>query len=328
VKLKGPIFSLSRKCASQFVHKVCRKDGKNHIDGFTAVVIRTEGGFGNQFIRTLCALVFSLVMEIKIIYATRPFLWIGANNFTTVNGIQVIPVNHLSSIPFCSNQWVMLGWYLIESWCPDFSYIYLTALIREPLLKLLPFVTEDPNALFIYLRGGDIWNTKRLVNANYGQPPCKFYWDPMLQFNKVQMIGGTSNPCVDFLLDKGVETEPYNDIIAMSRMVHARHIVLARSSRSHAILALSPFPKHFWVFDQEMEWMHEPSWWCGYSPLQFGYGLNCRPSEQFRAALFPWRASPVQVQFIMNSSCAWEAVPCAPNAECIDTNKISVDALL
>jgi hypothetical protein len=73
------------------------------------------------------------------------------------------------------------------------------------------------------------------------------------------MIGGTSNPCVDFLLKKGAETEPYNDTIGMSRMVHAHNIVLARSSRSHAVLALSPFPKHFWVFDQQTEWTHDPS---------------------------------------------------------------------
>jgi hypothetical protein len=48
---------------------------------------------------------FALVMKINIIYATRPFLWIGKNNFTTANGIQMVP----------ADRWVMPGWYLTES---------------------------------------------------------------------------------------------------------------------------------------------------------------------------------------------------------------------
>jgi hypothetical protein len=30
----------------------------------------------------------------------------------------------------------------------------------------------------------------------------------------------------------------------------------------------------------------------------------------------------------MNSNGTWEAVPCGPNAECIETNKIQVDELM
>jgi hypothetical protein len=72
----------------------------------------------------------------------------------------------------------------------------------------------------------------------------------MLKFSKIQMIGDTTNPYADFLGRKGAKSESYNDISDMSGMIHAHHVVFARSSRSHAVLALSPFLKHFWVFDK------------------------------------------------------------------------------
>jgi hypothetical protein len=59
------IFWLSWIGARRFVEKVCRKDGKNQNDGFIAVVILTKGGLGNQFIRTLYALAFAIVMKLR-----------------------------------------------------------------------------------------------------------------------------------------------------------------------------------------------------------------------------------------------------------------------
>jgi hypothetical protein len=219
----------------------------------------------------------------------------------------------------------MTNYGKIEIWCVDFSYYYLAALIREPLLKLLPKTKIESNVVSIYLRGGNIWNPRIIVNVNYAQPPGKFYSDPMHNFTKARIIGGTFHPCASLLVPNGADSEPYNDTLAMSQMIYSHHIVLSRSSRSHAVLALSPFPKSFWVFDQQAEWIREPIWWRGYSPLQFGHGLNCVPSERFRAALFPWRASQVQIEFILNSTCKWDAVPCHPKVQCMENDQIFGD---
>jgi hypothetical protein len=308
-----------------FADKICEKDRKQYTDGFEAVAIRIEGGFGSQFIQIITTLALALVLRIKIIYVTCPFLWMGQTNLTTQNGIQVVPIKDIHFIPFPRSKWVMTGWWRIETWCADFSYRYLAALIREPLLKLLPVPPNDPDTLFMYLRGGDIWNNKRIVSTTHSQPPCQFYSDPMRNFTKARVVGGTFHSCTPLLIRLGAEQESYNDTLAMSQMVYSHHIVLARSSRSHAVLALSPFPKHFWAFDQQMEWTREPIWWRGYSPLQFGHGLNCVPSEEFRTASFPWRASPVQIEFMLNSSCTWGAVPCAPNVECHENDMVLDD---
>jgi hypothetical protein len=110
-----PSFRFHGDYARRFIEKVCQEDRESHIYGSDAVVIRTEGGFGDQLIRTLCALVFSLVMNIKVSDAKSPFLWIGMNNFTPLRGIQVIPIADLHSIRFPRERLIALGWDLIEN---------------------------------------------------------------------------------------------------------------------------------------------------------------------------------------------------------------------
>jgi hypothetical protein len=304
---------------------LCERDRKNYTQPLDAVVVVISGGFGNHFIQIITALAFSLVMKITVIYVMRRFLWIGSNNLTTVHGVHVVPVKYFHSLQVPRERLVRMGWWAIDIWCADFSYSYLTTEIRESLLRLLPPVKTDPEMIFLYLRGGDIWNNKFIVHRKYAQPPCRFYLDPMHNFTKAYVIGGTFNPCTDLLIKAGPQSEPYRGTWAMSRMVYSRHIVLAASSRSHAVLALSPFPKRFWVFDQQTEWTRLPMWWRGYSPLQFGEGLNCVPSDQFRAAVFIWRASFGQIQFILNSSCRWEPVPHGPSFQWISNGRISPD---
>jgi hypothetical protein len=285
-------------------------------DAISAVAIDTCGEYGNHFVQLMTALAFCLVTKVRFIYVGSRFLWLWGRNISTRNGIQVVTTESPAGLPLPREHVVHGGWWLPDYWCGDFSWAYLALQVREPLLCALPPVSVDPDALLLYLRGGqEVWNQSHGVNQNYAQPPCSFYLDAMRNFTKVQAIGGDLHPCRDVVIRAGASWQPYNDMLDMSRMVYARHIALARSSRSHAVLALSPFPKNFWVFDQLTELELERPWWRGYSPLMFGQGMNCRPSDHFRKVVFPWLASPIQVEFVLHGNCSWEPVPCAPGVE-------------
>jgi hypothetical protein len=310
-------YSLSRKCARMFAANMCHRDSKKFTTELDAVVISTCGGYGNNFIQLMSVLAFCLVMKIKLVYVARCFLWLWTVNFTTPQGIRVIPVDHPTQVPFPRERWVYGGWWTPDHWCGDWTYRYLAAQVREPLLSVIPTVTVDPDMLFLYLRGGhDIWNATAGVHRNYAQPPCSFYLDPMRNFTTVRALGGTLHPCLEVVMKAGAQWEPFNDTLDMARMIYAHHIALARSSRSHAVLALSPFPKQFWVYDQPAEWVIGQPWWFGYSPLQFGHGIHCMPSKRYREVTWLWRASDVQVEFVLNSSCEWGQVPCKPGLVC------------
>jgi hypothetical protein len=157
------------------------------------------------------------------------------------------------------------------------------------------------------MRGGaEIWGTLVGIAPGYNQPPCRFYLDAMRQFTKVRVMGGDGNPCRELAVKQGAYTEPFDNRLDLIRMIYAHNIVLARSSRSHGVLALSPLKKKFWLFDQEIEKLDEHLWWYGYDPRMFGEGLNCMTSPQFRKATRPWKATPEQIDFILNETCSWE----------------------
>jgi hypothetical protein len=253
----------------------------------------------------MTAMALALLMTLPFISVQRGFLWMETSNFTTPQGIRIISVGNFGGIPFPRKQWILISWGGPKHWRADFSYSFLISQVRESLLTIFPPVSIDQDMLFVYLRGGSYIWTLATPHKTYAQQPCRFYVDPMRNFTKVQVIGDVFHPCTDALIKIGAYWEPYNDRLDMSRMVFARHIVLGRSTRSHAMLALSPYPKQFWVVDQQIEWTLEPLRWRGYSPLQFGYGLNCVPSEGFRRGVFPWRASSTQIQPILTSECIW-----------------------
>jgi hypothetical protein len=309
-------YSLSRKCARMFVQAMCRQNGKSWPVHVNAVVIHTYGSYGNHLIQLIPVLAFCLLTNVKYIYFRPDFLWLGKRNITTPQSIHMVSLATNNFVSFSDECIIVRGFWRPTSWCGDFSYSGLVAQVREGLLAALPAVTVDPDTLYLYFRGGrEQWDQKHGVHPNYGQPPCSFYLDAMRNFTKVRALGGDLHPCRPVVIRAGATWKPFDDRRDMARMVYSRHIVLARSSRSHAVLALSPWPKQFWVFDLPAEWGIEPVWWRGFSPLMFGHGLHCVPSDAYRTAIQPWRATPQQVQLVLNGICNWGPVPCTPGVE-------------
>jgi hypothetical protein len=167
----------------------------------------------------------------------------------------------------------------------------------------------------LYTRGGpSVWGND--IHSGYGQPPCDYYLEVMRNFRKVRVIGDFMNPCVNVTLQAGAVSEEYDDRKNLAVTVHAKYIVLASSSRSHAVIALSRVWKRFWMFDQAFESQREYTWWKGHTPLEFGDGQNCVATEQYKQAMFSWNATPLQIALMLNSTCVFEPTKCLPDAVC------------
>jgi hypothetical protein len=154
------------------------------------------------------------------------------------------------------------------------------------------------------------------VHPNYGQPPCDFYFQVMAKFRKAIVLGDTYNPCVWPLIKKGAVPVPFDDSGNLALLLAAKYVALAKSSRSHVILALSFVWKQFWAFDLEYERSLEPTWWVGFTPLEFGDGVDCVASQGFRNALRHWMASQSQKARVMNGTCEFRPIKCLGNVKC------------
>jgi hypothetical protein len=280
----------------------------NRIRKFVAIEVRPEGNYGNHLIELLNAFFFALVTNVKILYCRYNLCWLPKNlTFTTRENICVIVLARHSTIALSRELWLSQGWPFPGVWCEDFTWSYAMDSLRKFLLQGIPSAPADPSTLYLFMRGGrDIWNGSRHVHPLYRQPPCSFYLGAMRGFPKVQVIGDKWNPCTEMAIRAGAHWEPYNDQRDMGIMVNSRFIVLATSSLSQAILALSPIKKRFWYFNQKHQRRREPICWRGFAPTDFGNGTNCVVSPEFETALGRWMASDLQKQLIRNQSCYCE----------------------
>jgi hypothetical protein len=310
-------YSLSRPCIQRLVGFQCRKDGHNDTSGVVAIHVTTYCGFGNNWCQLLVALQFCLVTNITEIYVDESFCWLPANySFHTPQHI-LIAVTANGAVPHPRHRWLNELWMWPDGWCDDFTWRYLAESVRWGVLQCLPSVRTDASALYLYMRGGDsTWGYPIGAHVNYAQPPCDFYLQVMRNFSRSKVLGDFTHPCTSVLIGAGAELERYNERRNVALMVNAKYIALAMSSRSHAVLALSPVWKRFWMFDEDWEAAREPAWWRGYTPLEFGDGWDCIATMEFRTNLNRWDASPSQVEWIRNSSCRFDKVHCNHFANC------------
>jgi hypothetical protein len=256
------------------------------------------------------AFFFALVTNVNTIYCSHNLCWLPPNlTFVTRENIKLIVLSPTSQIPLPRQLWLGQVWQFARDWCADFTWSYAMDSLRVFLLHGIPFVPTDPDALYLYMRGGaTIWKSSLSLNRNYAQPPCRFYTDAMRGFKVVLVIGDKWNPCIEVAIRAGAYWHPYKDRNDMGRMVYSHAIALAHSSRSHAILALSPFKKRFWLYDQAKSRRQEPFWWHGFVPTDFGNGTNCVPSDEVKDAFLIWNASKSQKALIKTASCFWEPI--------------------
>jgi hypothetical protein len=301
-------FSLSDSCARDFVNDLVFQDNVTSLNLARAIHIRSYGNYGNMFIQLITGLQFVLLTHLQEVFVDDGFCFLKTNmSFVTPFGIEIKTIESSESMPYPRARWIDGMWIFPCCWCAGFTWRIPADLVRADLLKLFPPVPVDPNALYLYLRGGaDIWYSgTEQIHPSYSQPPCSFYLDAMQGFRRAVALGDGWNPCLNVTIRSGAFWEPYDDRRAFAMMIHSRFIALARSSRSQAILALSPVRKRFWRFDIIMEKGLEEVWWRGFRLREFGEGMNCEMNAEYRNKEGAWAASSEQIQLILTAKCNW-----------------------
>ena len=105
---------------------------------------------------------------------------------------------------------------------------------REEILNNLPIVKVHPDDLYIYLRGGDIFQIINKPGLGYAQPPLCFYENVLskYKFRNIRIISEDKSNPVLILLEKYYYIKYIkNDIkIDISYLVNSYNIISAKSS--------------------------------------------------------------------------------------------------
>lgn len=171
---------------------------------------------------------------------------------------------------------------------PEFQSMYL---------KKFPKVNIPENSLVVHIRGSNIFRRRR-PHWKYGQPPCSYYLDiiRMKEWNKVILIAeDRKNPCVN-VIEKFTEGFVSRSFFEdMSFILHAKNLVISRSTLTNAMVTLSPNLENLYSFNHSRF---------------FDVNVhNCVPTDHyFNNVIKVWKNNRLQIDLMMKSkSCAvWQ----------------------
>ena len=177
------------------------------------------------------------------------------------------------------------------------------------VLKNLPKIVINPNDLYIYIRGGDIFQHSKSEAYMYFQPPLCFYIKILdkFKFRKVFIISEDKlNPVIPKLLSKYsfIKKKKNNIKLDISFLIHSYNIVGARSTFFLTSIKFNDNLKFLWDYDCSpliQKYLH-----LHYSVNMFPYYYtlyNMNLSSHYKKLMFPWINSPTQKKMMIKEKC-------------------------
>jgi hypothetical protein len=181
--------------------------------------------------------------------------------------------------------------------------------LRKEILNNLPKIKINSNDLYIYMRGGDIFNRINISCQYYYQPPFCFYKRVLNQFafRKVIIISGDKlNPILAILLKEYsyIKYNKNNIKLDISYLVNSYNIISATSSFIISIIKLNQNLKFLWEYDFyeiiiRYKFLH-------YSVYTFPFNYTIykmNPSENYKKLMYPFLNSLEQQKHMIEEKC-------------------------
>ena len=180
-------------------------------------------------------------------------------------------------------------------------------LIKNELLRNLPNAYIDPEALYIHIRGGDIFQS--FPSQYYAQPPLCFY-EKLInngRFKKIHIVSmDTSNVVINVL------TKKYKNIIHnmnnmeydLSLLSHAFHIALSVSTFVVSAIKLNDYLKDIWEYDimrlsEKLLFLHHHLY-----KMKIKYKIyTMKPSFVYASKMFFWQKTHDQIKLMLEDDC-------------------------
>lgn len=184
-------------------------------------------------------------------------------------------------------------------------------IFKKQLLNNLPKIATHPNDLYIYIRGGDIFQQPAPKSGfNYFQPPLCFYIKILNEF-KFRKVFIISQDALNYVIPNLIHKYSYikkikNNIkIDISYLIHSFNLVAARSTFFLTSIKFNDKLKFLWEYDcsslyQKYLHLH----YSIYNSPYFYTIYKLNSSLNYRKLMFPWNNSLNQKQLMIIEKCA------------------------
>ena len=281
----------------------------NKVEKFFSKVDRN---FGNSLYAINNIIFYCEIVGCHEIIINTPHFLIRNQIYIKKLNITIIPGSGVN----CEDEFTLCNWI------PSFP-IFIKPQIRiqylkEEILKNLPKVNYDPNALYLNIRGGgDIFIPK--PHPHYSQPPLCFY-EKIINNNKFKNIYIISNDKKNIVLEALINK--YNNIIFrhdnyksdISSLVHAVNVAAPVSSFFFASIKLNDNLKNLWEYDiykldEKFFWLHHHLY-----KFDIKYKIyTMKPSDVYINQMYTWRFSESQLKLMIEDKCPYDFILTKPN---------------
>jgi hypothetical protein len=266
--------------------------------------------FGNHIIAFVHARYVAKILKVFYIACHPDFGSFGrpARVFLA-DGVEVVITSPDFEIPFAPFSVLRGTFFWAPAPCPDWSWKDVLRDGADEFLRtpFRPLNLTDRQIVLVLRGGSEMW-TDPHHSGVYSQAPCAFFLEVMRNFSEAIVVGGDGSPCREPAVAAGAQSVQWDPIEGTRYMIWAKNVMFARTSRSHAVIALAPFLSRFWLFDTESEMKVNPRWWRGFKPYEFAEGYDCKASNQYITALTPWVPTPEQIDIVRHGNCTFERV--------------------
>ena len=265
--------------------------------------------FGNSLIQVNNAIFYCEVVDCHTIILNKYKLkrrWLIIKDiFIEKLNITIIQGSNVN----CKNSNILC--FYENSFDPFYPKVILpqvrTYLIKEEVLSNLPNVDIDPEALYIHIRGGDIFQSYPL--QYYSQPPLCFY-EKLINngnYKKIFIVSmDTSNVVVNSLTNKykNIIHKTNNFEYDISLLCHAFHIALSVSSFVISAIKLNDNLKDIWEYDimrlsEKLLFLHHHLF-----IFKRQYKIHTmKPSDIYASKMFFWKKIPDQIKLMLEDNC-------------------------
>ena len=286
----------------------------NHLDTF---FFKSNMNFGNSVIQVNNAIFYCEVIgcnniilnnTVKRKWLISEEIFIKKLNITIKQGSNVD----------CENTTTLC---IFENSFPFYPKVLIpqirTDLIKDEILRNLPNVSIDSDALYIHIRGGDIFLSYFLLY--YSQPPLCFYERLInnTKFKKFYIVSmDTANIVVNIL------TKKYSNVIHninsmeydISLLSHAFHVALSVSSFVISAIKINDNLKDIWEYDimrltEKLLFLHHHLY-----KFKIKYTIHTmKPSDSYVSKMFVWGKKPEQIKLMLEDNCHNDFIVTNPN---------------
>ena len=286
------------------------KINRRNINNISVLFIKNKIRFGNYFISINNAIVYCEFLGCKkIILEYNRYIYINSSTFYKNNNIN-ISIETNQTFNSSDNKVVSLD--VNFTFFKGFRYlrkINRFKIFKKQLLKNLPKIVTNPNDLYIYIRGGDIFKHSKKEAYSYFQPPLCFYLKILNNFifRKVFIISEDKlNPVIPQLLSKYsyIKKKKNNIKIDISYLIHSYNIVGARSTFFLTSIKFNDNLKFLWEYDcssLRQKYLH-----LHYSVYMFPYNYTLyimNLSTHYKKLMSPWINSQTQKKIMIKEKC-------------------------